>query len=173
MIKYLSFLILIVFSGISCTNQNETLETVAEVDLSKYAGKWYEISSFPQKFQKGCHCTTATYTPTDQGYVVVENKCNKGGITGPESYIQGKAFILENSGNSKLEVQFFWPFKGDYWIIDLAPDYTYAVVGHPSRDYLWILSRTPSMEEEVYSSILKNLQEKRFDISRLVKTVQC
>lgn len=153
--------------------QAQTLETVKEVDLQKYAGKWYEIASFPQRFQKGCNCTTAEYTTTDKGYVIVENRCNKDSINGKESYIKGKAFVQKNSGNAKLKVQFFWPFKGKYWIIDLADDYSYAVVSHPNRKYLWILSRTPQMNPATYEKILADLRTKNFDLSQLKVTTQC
>lgn len=149
----------------------QTLETVPYVDLNRYAGKWYEIASFPQRFQKGCHGTTAVYTPTDQGYIIVENRCNRDSLRGKESYIKGKAFIDPNSGNAKLKVQFFWPFRGKYWIIDLAEDYRYAVVGHPNRKYLWILSRMPDMEPSEYDGILARLAAKGFDLSKLKKTV--
>lgn len=151
---------------------SQALQTVHEVNLNKYAGKWYEIASYPQPFQKGCYCTTAEYTPTDKGYIVVENRCNKGSVNGKESYIKGKAFIDENSGNAKLRVQFFWPFKGKYWIIDLADDYSYAVVSHPNKKYLWILSRTPDMSDKVYQQILVKLLEKGFDINKLQLTQQ-
>lgn len=152
--------------------RSQPLTTVPQVELSKYAGKWYEIASFPQRFQKGCHCTTAEYTPTDKGYIIVENRCNKDSINGKESYIKGKAFIDEGTGNAKLKVQFFWPFKGKYWIIDLAPDYSYAVIGHPNRDYLWILCRTPQMEKATYDSILERVKANEFDIARLQLTQQ-
>jgi apolipoprotein D and lipocalin family protein len=152
------------------TALSQPLPTVPFVDLKKYAGKWYEIASFPQVFQKGCHCTTAEYTLTDKDYVVVENRCNKDSVRGPESYIKGKAFVEENSGNAKLKVQFFWPFRGKYWIIDLAADYSYAVVGHPNRKYLWILSRTPTLSPDVYNEILQRLKENGFDLSKLVVT---
>jgi apolipoprotein D and lipocalin family protein len=151
---------------------SQTLETVPYVDLKKYAGKWYEIASFPQRFQKNCNCTTAEYTLTDKGYAIVENKCNKGSINGKQSYIKGKIFVVENSGNAKLKVQFFWPFRGKYWIIDLADDYSYAVVGHPNREYLWILSRTPTMNEVLYQQILSRIKEKGFDISKIAITTQ-
>jgi apolipoprotein D and lipocalin family protein len=150
----------------------QPVQTVPYVDVNKYAGKWYEIASYPQRFQKGCHCTTAEYTVTDKGYLIVENRCNKGSIHGKESYIKGKAFVEENTGNAKLKVQFFFPFKGKYWIIDLAPDYSFAVVSHPNRKYLWILSRTPKMSDIVYSQILTGLKEKGFDLSKLQKTEQ-
>lgn len=146
------------------------LETVSFVDLDKYAGLWYEIASFPQRFQKGCHCTTARYTPTENGYVIVENRCKKDSVNGPETSITGKAFVEKNTGNAKLKVRFFWPFTGKYWIIDLAPDYGYAVVGHPNRDYLWILSRKPDMAQDVYDGIVKRAAENGFDTGKLQLT---
>lgn len=157
---------------ISNNSQAQALETVPYVDLDRYAGKWYEIASFPQRFQKGCHCTTAEYSLSEKGYVIVENRCNKDSVHGRESYIKGKAFLVADSGNAKLMVQFFWPFRGKYWIIDLAKDYSYAVVGHPNRKYLWILSRTPKMTDTMYNEIVTKLKAKGFDISRLQKTVQ-
>jgi len=155
----------------ACSN-SQTLQTVPYVDIKKYAGKWYEIASYPQRFQKGCHCTTAEYTLTDKDYVIVENRCNKESVDGKVSYIKGKAFIEANTGNAKLLVQFFWPFKGKYWIIDLADDYSYAVVSHPNREYLWILSRTPKMNADVYNQILARLKEKGFDLLKLQVTQQ-
>jgi len=152
--------------------KSQPLETVPNVDLKRYAGKWYEIASFPQFFQKGCHCTTAEYTLTDKDYVIVENRCNKDSVSGKETSIKGKAFVVENSGNAKLKVQFFWPFSGKYWIIDLADDYSYAVVSHPDRDYLWILSRTPKMDGVVYQQILERLKTKGFKLDKLKLTEQ-
>ena len=152
--------------------KSQTLQTVSSVDLNKYLGKWYEIASYPQTFQKGCHCTTAEYTMSEKGYVIVENRCNKNSITGKQAYIKGKAFVEKNSGNAKLKVQFFWPFKAKYWIIDLAGDYSFAVVSHPNKKYLWILSRSPKMDESVYQLIISRLKEKGFDISKLQKTPQ-
>lgn len=150
----------------------QALQTVKHVDLKKYSGKWYEIASYPQWFQKGCHCTTAEYTLTENEYIIVENRCNKDSIKGKESYIKGKVFVEENSGNAKLKVQFFWPFRGKYWIIDLADDYSYAVVSHPNRKYLWILSRTPHMADSIYQQIILRLIEKGFDVTKLVITQQ-
>lgn len=151
---------------------SQTLPTVPFVDLKKYSGKWYEIAAFPQRFQKGCVGTTAEYTLTDKGYVIVENRCNKDSLDGKPSFIKGKAFVVENSGNAKLKVQFFWPFKADYWIIDLAEDYHYAVVGHPSRRYLWILSRTPILDEATYQKIILRIKELGYDLSKLQRTIQ-
>ncbi|MCX6294574.1 MAG: lipocalin family protein [Bacteroidetes bacterium] len=149
------------------TSNSQTLQTVQNVDLNKYAGKWFEIASYPQRFQKGCHCTTAEYTVSKKGYVIVENKCNRDSVNGKQSYIKGKAFVVKNTGNAKLKVQFFWPFTGKYWIIDLADDYSYAVVSHPNKKYLWILSRTPKMDDVIYQQIIQRLKEKGFDLAKL------
>lgn len=171
--KNLILCVSIIITTMIINNVNgQTLETVKNVDLNKYAGKWYEIASYPQRFQKGCHCTTAEYTLSDKGYVIVENRCNRDSINGKQSYIKGKAFVDKNSGNAKLKVQFFWPFKGKYWIIDLAEDYSYAVVSHPNKKYLWILSRTPKMDSNIYDGILNRLKEKNFDLTKLERTIQ-
>lgn len=162
--------LLILFNSFVLKSQK--LETVSKVDMKKYCGKWYEIATCPQRFQKGCHCTTAEYTLTDKDYVVVENRCNKDSTTGKGSYIKGKAFIKKNSGNAKLQVQFFWPFKGKYWIIDLANDYSFAVVSHPNKKYLWILSREPIMKEEIYLQIISRLKDKGFNLNKIKKTEQ-
>ena len=161
--------LIILLSFMTAISIAQELKTVSSVDLNKYSGTWYEVASFPQRFQKGCECTTAKYTPTDKGYVIVENRCKK---NGKESYIKGKAFVDKDSSNAKLKVQFFWPFKGKYWIIDLADDYSYAVVSHPNRKYLWILSRKPKLDEEVYNGIIIRLKEKGFDLSNLKITKQ-
>src|SRR3972149_6276372 len=102
-IKISIFLITMIIT----TANSQTLQTVPYVDLKKYSGKWYEIASYPQRFQKGCNCTTAEYTLSKKDFVIVENRCNKDSVNGKQSYIKGKAFVVKNSGNAKLLVQFF------------------------------------------------------------------
>jgi len=152
--------------------KDKPLETVPSVDLQKYMGKWYEIAAFPQRFEKGCHCTAAEYEMTDKGYVRVINTCRKDSPDGKVNQAKGKAFVVKGSNNAKLRVQFFWPFRGDYWIIDLAEDYGYAVVGAPDRKYLWILSRTPQMDPVLYQNIVDRVARKGFDISKLARADQ-
>jgi len=170
--KPFNCLLLLSLLMIALMSKSQTLQAVAQVDLKKYVGKWYEIASYPQRFQKGCHCTTAEYTWNEKGYITVENRCNKDSVRGKQSYIKGKAFVEKHSGNAKLKVQFFWPFKAKYWIIDLAEDYSYAVVSHPNKKYLWILSRTPKMDNLIYQQILSRLVEKGFDVLKLKSTTQ-
>ena len=140
------------------------LEPVSSVDLQRYLGTWYEIASYPQRYQKGCTGTTATYSLRDDGEIDVVNRCRKGALDGPEDVAEGRARVVDGTNDAKLEVSFFGPFWGDYWIVDLGPSYEYAVVGHPSRDYLWILSRTPTLDDDTYQGILSRLQRKGYPL---------
>ncbi len=148
------------------------LKTVPHVDLTRYVGTWYDIASFPQRFQRGCTGTTATYTLRSDGTIEVLNRCRDRALDGRERVAKGRARVVDRSTNSKLKVSFFRPFWGDYWIIDLGPDYEYAVVGHPGRDYLWILSRTPVMDAAMYEGILDRLRQQGYDVTRLNRTLQ-
>ena len=148
------------------------LATVKHVDVDRYVGTWYEIASFPQRFQRGCTATTATYELRADGQIDVLNRCRKGSLAGPEDSAHGRARVVDASTNAKLEVSFFRPFWGDYWIVDLGPDYEYAVVGHPSRDYLWILGRAPTMDPGLYDEIVERLALQGYETERLVRTRQ-
>lgn len=151
-------------------DQGPPLQTVQKVDLSRYMGTWYEIALYPTSFQRGCAATKATYTAREDGSVSVVNECRRGGLDGELTVAKGTAKVVDAETNAKLKVTFFWPFYGDYWIIDLGPDYDYAVVGHPSREYLWVLSRAPRMDESTYNGILERLKAQGYDPTRLVKT---
>jgi apolipoprotein D and lipocalin family protein len=145
--------------------------TAERVDLARYVGTWYEIAAFPQRFQRGCTATTASYSIRSDGDVDVVNRCRRGSLDAAEDSARGRARVVDRATNARLEVSFFRPFWGDYWILELGADYEYAVVGHPSRDYLWILARTPLLETAVYEGILERLRTQGFDTSRLVRTV--
>jgi apolipoprotein D and lipocalin family protein len=149
--------------------RNEELETVGYVEVDKYLGKWYEIAAFPQRFERGCTHTRAEYSLNTDGSIRVQNSCIKNGK--PDT-VTGKAFITDTKTNAKLAVQFFWPFKGKYWILALAHDYSYALVGHPNRKYLWILGRKPQMNEQTYNYLTVLAAYRGFDVRHLVKTRQ-
>lgn len=144
-------------------------QTVDHVDLGRYSGTWYEIARYPNRFQKGCINSQAAYTLRQDGTVSVLNTCTDE-RTGKHRQAEGKAWVIDKSSNAKLKVSFFWPFAGDYWIIELGEEYEYAVIGHPERKFLWILSRTRQMEEKVYLDILSRLPQQGYDTSRLMKT---
>ena len=145
------------------------LEVVPRVDLDRYAGRWYEIASFPQRFQRGCTDSRADYRLRGDGAVEVLNSCLRDGRV---DTAKGKAWVVDKATGAKLKVSFFWPFRGDYWIIELGEAYEYAVVSAPSMKYLWILSRTPQMDERRYQAIVGRLQERGFDVAKLSRTPQ-
>ena len=144
--------------------------SVAAVDLVRYSGKWFEIASFPMYFQRNCvGDTTAHYIPSPDGSIGVHNRCRtKDGFDDAT----GKATVVEGFGNSRLKVSFFWPFKGDYWVLGLDPEYRWAVVGSPNRKYLWVLSRTPQLDKVMLDAALASARTQGFDLSQLRYTTQ-
>jgi apolipoprotein D and lipocalin family protein len=150
---------------------------VADLDITRYVGTWHEIARLPFRFQDQCVSdVTATYSLRPDGNITVVNRCRtKDGGTSEASGIAKRASA--DGPNSKLKVRFapgwlsFLPFVwGDYWVIELAPDYSYAVVGEPGRAYLWVLSRTPSMDEAVLERVLEAVRQSGYDLSRLIRT---
>lgn len=165
--------ILAIFIGVQTqAAECDPLETVPYVDLNRYLGTWYEIASFPQRFQKGCVATKATYSLREDGKIDVLNECRIDSFDGKLKQAHGFAKVVDKDTNAKLKVTFFWPFYGKYWIIDLDENYEYAVVGHPNRKYLWILSRSPQMNEQLYQEIVQRAEDKCFDTNKLSKTLQ-
>ena len=168
----LPVLILVLFLFSARKLQAAEVEAVDRVDLDRYLGLWYEIASFPAWFQRGCTGVTAEYSIRDDSLIDVVNSCRKGSLDGKLKQSKGRAKVVDTETNARLKVSFFGPFWGDYWIIGLDPDYQWAVVGVPSRRYLWILSRTPTIDEDLYKRILEPLPGMGYDLSKLDKTEQ-
>jgi apolipoprotein D and lipocalin family protein len=156
---------------------NQPLRVVDSLDLNKYAGRWYEVARLPNKFQDKCAGdVVANYALRKDGRIDVVNRCRT--ASGKFDEARGIARKAgDGSSNARLEVRFapallsflsgVW---GDYWVIGLGPDYTWSVVGSPTREYLWVLSRTPEMSETSYARALEIARGSGFDVSRLVKT---
>jgi len=157
--------------------EREPLRVVPSVDLPRYAGLWYEVARLPNRFEEKCAGdVTAEYTLKEKDRLKVVNRCRR--RDGRMTEAVGDAKLAEREGpNSRLKVRFapaflsFLPFVwGDYQLIELAPDYTYAVVGAPDRKYLWILSRTPQLDEATYLRLLEAARSQGFDVSRMIRT---
>lgn len=147
------------------------LATVPHVDLSEYLGRWYEIAHYPARFErKRVVNAMANYRQRSDGKIDVLNTCRR--EDGSVKKTKGIAKIEDPNTNAKLKVTFFWPFSGDYWILDLAPDYSYAAVGEPTQRNLWILSRTPQMDEVTYVSLGRRLRQLGYDPARLIRSRQ-
>ncbi len=151
-------------------------KTVEHVDLERYTGTWYEIAKLPNRFQKKCAFgTTANYTLMDNGSIRVINRCYK--ENGQEIDAKGQARIVDSQSNAKLQVsfvRFFWRnwFWGDYWIIGLDDNYQWAIVGHPEREYGWILARTPQINDEIRQQIDAILTDQGYNPDDFVNTIQ-
>ena len=145
---------------------------VSELDAARYVGKWYQVASTNPFFQKDCVCATATYKLRDDGNIDVVNSCRKATISGETSEVKGVAYTTSNPG--KLNVVFGGiklPFS-NYWIIEVADDYSYAVVSSPLRRPIWILSRTPELPEDTLDGIYKRLDAQGFPVDAIEPTLQ-
>ena len=139
------------------------------VDLQRYVGLWYEIGRYDHGFERGCQGVTAEYRLRQDGEIDVINTCREGAPDGEARVAEGRARVVEGSGNAKLEVSFFGPFYlGDYWVLDHADDYSWAIVGEPSGRYLWLLSRTPDPAPAVRQRIRDRTAELGYDLSLLL-----
>lgn len=141
------------------------------VDLDRYLGRWYEYGRYEAGFQKGCEAVTADYSLREDGKIVVLNSCRKGGVNGKLDTAKGKAKIVDGSQNAKLKVSFFGPFYGDYWVLDRADDYSWAIVGEPSGRYLWMLTRTAEPDAATKMLLESRVKELGYDWS-LVRLTQ-
>ncbi|WP_034619402.1 lipocalin family protein [Chitinibacter tainanensis] len=147
------------------------VRSVPQLALERYAGQWYEIAKLPMFFQRQCMSnTTANYSLNPDGSIKVVNRCRK--EDGSEIDATGRATVVPGSQNAQLEVSFFWPFKADYWVIGLANDYRWAVVGQPSRKYLWILARTPQLSEADLQAAQQIAVSQGYDLRELSYTPQ-
>ncbi|RXK06058.1 lipocalin family protein [Halarcobacter bivalviorum] len=165
---FLSFVVLFLFTA--CSYKDPNIKSVQKVDLDRYLGSWYEIARYEHRFEKDCKNVTATYSIKENKKIEVINSCTKI-TTNNKTEAIGEAYAVDNT-NSKLKVSFFWPFYGDYWIIMLDEDYSYAVVSEPSKKYLWILSRDKRLDENIKKKILKRLESLDYDLSKLIWTIQ-
>ena len=149
---------------IGCSSKHQPLATVEKVDVNRYLGTWFEIARYDQYFERGCSNISATYTLTEDDKINVLNSCTK---EGKLSQANGIAYAVDDTF-SKLKVSFFRPFYGDYQILMLDENYTYAVIGEPSRKYFWILSRTRFLAEDTKQMILEKMPSLGYDETQLI-----
>lgn len=156
----------------SCAARAAPPATAPAVDLARYAGIWYELARFPNRFERGLVAVNATYTLRGDGTVAVRNAGRERSLTGPERTVEGYAWLPDPTDPAKLRVRFFWPFHGAYWIIALDEEYRWAVVGHPDRDYLWFLARERNVDDETWTAMAIAADHQGFDLNRLERVPQ-
>ena len=168
-------LILIILTAIiipGCGDKNNTVSsidtaTVENVNIERYMGRWYEISRFPNRFEKGLVGVTADYSIDKKGKIKVLNSGYKDTLQGKRKEAHGKAKIPDPKEPGKLKVAFFLFFYGDYFILELDRDYQWVLVGSSTPEYLWILSRTPQLDPEIYNAVVKKAEARGYDVSKL------
>lgn len=154
----------------ACATQHAPLPTVSSVDLARYVGTWYEIARLPNRFQSMCVSDVRATYRREGDDIAVLNQCRT--ADGAIEQADGIAKTVAGSGNAKLRVSFFRPFYGDYWILDLDPDYRWVLVGEPGRDYAWVLARTPALDAPTLDRLLAYAGSLGFDRQAFVRTLQ-
>lgn len=164
------FILLSMAALLSCKTTQD-LPTVEQVDISKYAGQWFEIARLPNSFEKGLECVTATYTQKNNGKIEV---LNKGYSPEKGSYktAKGTAWVPDGKYPGRLKVTFFWPFSGNYYIMSLDDNYQYALVGDPSRKYLWVLARSKTLDALIFEDLMNHAENNGFDIHQVININQ-
>lgn len=143
------------------------------VDPQRYLGRWYEYARYDNSFQKGCSFVTADYQAIDADTIAVTNQCIRHLKEKPvTSVAHGTAHFTDHEQKAKLKVTFFWPFYGDYWVLDHDEGYTWSIVGEPSGRYLWLLFRTPQPDEAVVHQVMQRITSMGYDTAALEVTVQ-
>ncbi len=154
-INFIFTLFIISLLSTHCNSQAPMkVETVKNLELSKYLGKWYEIARLPHSFEKNMMNVTAIYSMRSDGKIAVVNEGYLFSANGKYKIANGKAWIPDPSVPSKLKVQFFWPFSGDYYVVDLEPNYQYALILSSSPNYFWILSRTKKLDDAIVQQLI-------------------
>ena len=172
-LNLLSFILSSLLTG--CSGQKQMIDNsvVKELDVQKYLGTWYEIARYDHRFEKGLVGVTANYSMRSDGKIKVVNSGYENTLDGEYTESVGKAKIPDPKNEpAKLKVSFFWFFYGDYFVLELDEDYQWAVIGSSSNKYLWILSRTPQMESEIYNDLLQRIADRGYDTSKLIKVKQ-
>jgi apolipoprotein D and lipocalin family protein len=160
---------LVVTALFSAVAQATPVTAVSEINLGEYAGTWYEIASIPPIFQAGCRCTTANYSILDNGNVQVKNSCTVASF--PIS-TTGEARVPNPAEPAKLKVRFFGVADADYWVLKVAPDYSYALVGTPDRKFVWILSRERTLDNGTFQELSATAAEQGFSLEKIRITKQ-
>lgn len=171
MLRWLFPTLLVLLAGCA-SPARAPLRTVAQVDLNRYMGDWHVIAHIPYLLERGKVATLDRYAPRPDGRMENIFIFRKGSFDAPEQQWRGISWVHDRTTNAEWRVQFIWPFRATYLVIDLDPDYRWAVIGHPSRNYLWVLARARSLPAEVYDGILARAAAQGYDPKRVAKVPQ-
>lgn len=155
-----------------CASSNRPLATVDSLDVERFMGDWYVIGLIPNRIEKDAYNSVESYSLLDNGKIDVTFTFREGSFDGPEEKLAMVARVVDEETRAEWRVRPFWPLSLQYLVTDLADDYRYTVVGHPSRNYVWIMARHPFMAKDDWQGILDRLVAQGFDRSRIVEVPQ-
>ncbi len=164
--------VLIMISGCTSISTKEKTMTVPYVDIDRFMGPWYVIAIIPNFMEKNAVNGIETYTLKENNKIGIEYRFNVKTPQGKEKVMDPKAYIYDTNTNAEWRVQFFWPIKFPYLVIDLAEDYHYTVIGVPNKKFVWIMARNPQLDDSEYSGILDRLKQKGYAINTIKKMPQ-
>ncbi len=174
--KHLIFIFLVGLTvPIGCSTSPEMkrpLKTVEHVDLPRFMGDWYVIGTIPWIFEKNNVGTMDIYKMRPDGRIDITYVFHEKELSAKCQEMHALATVLDRKSNARWGVQFFWPFKAPYFVIDLAPDYSTTIIGYPTRDLIWIMARTPALSDSNYQVLLEKAASQGYDLKRIVKVPQ-
>ncbi|MDJ0722460.1 MAG: lipocalin family protein [Desulfobacterales bacterium] len=166
------FMVLAIVAAMTGCQKPQPIDTVPAVDLERFMGDWYVIASIPTVFEKNAFNALENYRLDTDGTVITTFTYNKGAFDGPPKTFKARGFVRPDSGNALWGMQFIWPFKAEYRIIFLTPDYDQTVIGRSKRDYVWVMARTPTIPAEDFQRIVDLLTAVGYDVDKLQSVPQ-
>jgi len=148
------------------------IPTPPRVDLQRFMGDWYVIANIPTSFEKGAHNAMESYRLNPNGTIATTFTYRKGGFDGPLKTMKPKGFVSDTESNAVWGMQFFWPFRSEYLIAYVSPDYDQTIIARTKRDYVWIMARSPAIPEADYTRLVEKVAELGYDISKLQRVPQ-
>jgi Bacterial lipocalin len=172
-VALLPLLLALAACGGGPVGNDDVPEPAKPVELGRYQGLWFEYARYENRFEEDCEAVTAEYRPAAGGGITVKNTCREGGIDGPVKVSEGKAKPAGDPLGAKLKVSFFGPaLMTNYWVLDRADDYSWAIVGEGSGRFLWILTRQPHPPEQLRSQLIARARSLGYDTDMLRYTQQ-
>jgi apolipoprotein D and lipocalin family protein len=171
-ILMLSLLVGLFGGGCAATKARPPIRTVPHVDLERFMGDWYVIANIPTFVEEGAHNAIESYRLDDDGTIATTFTFRAGSFDGEEKRYTPRGFVVDDGSNAVWGMQFVWPFKGDFRIVYLSEDLTQTVIGREKRDYVWIMARTPSIDEADYQRIVALLADEGYDVQQIRKVPQ-
>jgi apolipoprotein D and lipocalin family protein len=163
---------LLALAGCATAPKTVPLRTVPHVDLNRYMGNWYVIANIPYSLENGKVASFDTYSPRADGRLNNVFTFRKGSFSAVEKSWHGVAWVVNPQSNAEWKVRFLWPFSTTYLVLELDPDYRWAVVATPGHKLLWVLARVRALDDATYAEILKRITAQGYDVNRLAKVPQ-